>query len=481
MKVIIAALGEGGLDAVSLGAYKAMKENFVVFRTARDEAVQALVHEGVKSVALDEIYETAEDFDELAAAVAQRVVLEVRSRGTVVYAVPGGAGIGDATVGAVISLCKSEGVEVAFAGGTSPVENAALFAGGLLSAVICSAYDFESSAVNTKMPLIITEVDNEMLAGELKVKLMEHYPEEFAVLMIDGENAAEIALKELDWQKNYSHKCKIVLKSIDFLALSRYDFTRLCDLVAVLRGQGDERFEPCPWDVEQTHASLRQDMIEEAYEFADAVDSGDVDRMADELGDVLLQVVMHSQIASEYDEFSAADVISGICNKMISRHQHVFGDKKAGDAAAVLRLWDDMKRVEKRIDTVAGTMKDVPRAYPALMRSSKVLKRAANVGFDWPDIDACMDKITEEMREVQAEIKAGDKERIEEEIGDMLLAAAKIPRVLGIDGEHALNKAVDKYIARFEAMEQMVLESGRNMRDISLEELNVLWNEAKKR
>ncbi len=476
MKVIIAALGEGGIDSVSLGAYKLMKENYTIFRTERDEAVSALLGEGINGEALDRLYESTEDFDSLCSEIAMAVLEAAKARGSVVYAVPGGAGIGDATVASVISTCRKEGAQISFAGGTSPVERAALEAGGLESAVVCSGYSLLESDINTKLALIVTELDGELLAGDVKLKLMDYYSDETPVLFIQEGESKGIRLSDLDRQKKYSYSCKIVINPIDFKALSRYDFIRLLDLVAILRGRGDERFDPCPWDMDQTHESLRGDMIEEAYEFADAIDSGDPDKMADELGDVLLQVAMHSQIAGEYGEFTAMDVTTGICKKMISRHRHIFGGEKAKDAASVLNLWDDVKKKEKHIETVADSMKDVPKSFPALMRAAKVLKRAAKAGFDWPDIDACMAKVSEEMAEIKGEIASGDRERLFEEVGDMLLAAAKIPRVLGIDGELALTKAVDKFIKRFEAMEQVVVKSGRVLGDLALAELEAIWD-----
>ncbi|MGI5898572.1 MAG: nucleoside triphosphate pyrophosphohydrolase [Christensenellales bacterium] len=481
MKVIIAALGEGGIDGVSLGAYRQIKENYTIFRTEMNEAASDLLGEGVRGETLDSLYESAEDFESLCGEIAAAVLGAARERGSVVYAVPGGAGIGDATVAAVIALCRQEGAQVSFACGTSPLEMAALEAGGLESAVICSGYSLLESDINTKLALIVTELDGELLAGDVKLKLMDYYHDETPIIFMDGEISRKIPLRELDRQKRYSYTCKIVINPIDFTALSRYDFIRLLDLVAILRGQGDDRFDPCPWDMEQTHESLRADIIEEAYEFADAIDSGDPDKMADELGDVLLQVAMHSQIAGEYGEFNAMDVTTGICKKMISRHRHIFGAEKAKDAASVLALWDDIKKEEKHIATVAEAMRDVPRSFPALMRAAKVLKRAANAGFDWPDIGSCMAKVSEEMGEIKAEIASGDSKKLFEEVGDMLLAAAKIPRVLGIDGELALSRAVDKFIKRFDAMERAVAESGREIRDIGLQELEAIWAGEKRR
>jgi tetrapyrrole methylase family protein/MazG family protein len=479
MKVIIAALGDGGIDSVSLGAYRLMKENYTIFRTERDEAVSALLGDGIEGETMDRLYESAEDFGILCSEIAKAVLKAAKKMGSVVYAVPGGGGIGDATVAAVIALCRKEKVQLSFAEGTSPVERAALEAGGLESAVICSGYALLESDINTKLPLIVTELDGDLLAGDVKLKLMDYYSDETSLLFIQGGQSANILLSDLDRQKKYSHTCKIVINPIDFKALSRYDFIRLLDLVAILRGRGDERFDPCPWDMEQTHESLRKDIIEEAYEFADAIDSADPDKMMDELGDVLLQVAMHSQIAEEYGEFNAMDVTTAICKKMISRHRHIFGDEKAKDAASVLALWDDVKKEEKQIETVAGAMEDVPKAFPALMRAAKVLKRAAKAGFDWPDIESCMAKVLEEMDEIKAEIASGDKEKLFEEVGDMILAAAKIPRVLGVDAEQALSKAVDKFIKRFADMERAVTISGRKMDELSLQELEAIWDAEK--
>ena len=230
------------------------------------------------------------------------------------------------------------------------------------------------------------------------------------------------------------------------------------DLVRIIRILRSEN--GCPWDRVQTHASIRMDMLEEAYEAADAIDKKDMKNLCEELGDVLMQVVFHAEIETEQGGFTMGDVIQGICEKMVYRHPHVFGSKK-----------------EKRQETQTEVMQSVPEALPALIRARKVQKKAADVGFDFPVTEDAMQKVYEEVQELEQAVRENGE--IEEEFGDILFALVNISRFLKINPEFALTKAIKKFINRFEYIEKSALSEGKALSEMSLEEMDLLWDEAK--
>ncbi|MBE6762870.1 MAG: nucleoside triphosphate pyrophosphohydrolase [Ruminococcaceae bacterium] len=237
--------------------------------------------------------------------------------------------------------------------------------------------------------------------------------------------------------------------------------------------------EGCPWDREQTNRSIRTNFIEETYEAIEAIDNGDDPALCEELGDVLMQVVFHAQMASEEDRFSYDDVVDGVCKKLIVRHPHVFGDGKADDAAAVLKTWDAIKRQTKGTSEQSTLLRNLPRALPALMRAAKVQERAARVGFDWPTVDGALAALSSEADELREAIAQGDKAHIDEEFGDLLFSAVNVSRFLKTDAEMSLNAATDKFIRRFTRVEALAAQRGIDMQTASLEELDALWDIAK--
>ncbi len=247
--------------------------------------------------------------------------------------------------------------------------------------------------------------------------------------------------------------------------MKRYTFE---DLVRTM----EELRKKCPWDREQTHESLKKYLIEECYEVIDAIDSGEDERLKEELGDLLLQPVFHAQIAKERGAFTIEDVIDSLVRKLIERHPHVFGDARPED---VLKNWEK-KKMENRKSVLDG----IPKHLPALMRSQKLQDRASQVGFDFTDISQVFEKIDEEIRELKESIRKGEKENLKHEIGDILTAVVELARFLGVDAESALQEANDRFIRRFQYMERKAEEIGRKLEDMSLEEMDMLWEEAKR-
>lgn len=243
-------------------------------------------------------------------------------------------------------------------------------------------------------------------------------------------------------------------------------------IVAQLRGPAG-----CPWDREQTHETLRGSLVEETYEVVEAIDQKDDRAMCEELGDLLLVVVMHAQLAAESTRFDLDDAARGVVAKLIHRHPHVFGDKTLADSGAVLKQWDEIKRAEK--GGTPSVLDGVSTALPALMRAEKVQKRAARVGFDWPNLAGVLEKIREEVREVEMELNSGDLARLEEEIGDLLFSVANLARKAELDCELLLQRATDKFARRFRKMETTLAERGRTVAEMDATELDAVWNDAK--
>lgn len=261
---------------------------------------------------------------------------------------------------------------------------------------------------------------------------------------------------------------------VEFEQKPQYDIADLQEIVRLLRSPGG-----CPWDKEQTHTSIRNDFLEEAYEAVEAIDLLDMPLMREELGDVLLQVVFHCCLAQEEQQFDFAAVCDEICKKLIIRHPHVFGDVTAEDTDTVLKNWDAIKKETKGQETYADTLHSVAKSLPALTRAQKVGKRAARAGMDFSDAAAAFDCVRAERAELQAAIAEGNKEMMEEELGDLLFSCVNTARHLGIDAEQALTKATAKFIERFAATEQLVSAEGKHMPDLTIEQLDVYWENAK--
>ncbi|MBQ7637881.1 MAG: nucleoside triphosphate pyrophosphohydrolase [Clostridia bacterium] len=261
----------------------------------------------------------------------------------------------------------------------------------------------------------------------------------------------------------------------DFEFKNRYTCKDLVDIVAILRAPGG-----CPWDREQTHESIRKNFIEETYEAIEGIDKGDPDILREELGDVLLQIMLHCEMEREKGVFDFDDVCNDICKKLIVRHPHVFGEVKVSSSDEVLTNWDAIKRATKKQKTSTESILSIPREFPALMRAQKTQSKAAKAGFDWDDISGALEKTGEETEEVKAALKTGDPAAITDELGDLLFAVVNVCRFAHTDAEEALTFSTDKFTERFAIVERLAAENGKSIKDYSLEELDVFWEQAKK-
>ena len=259
---------------------------------------------------------------------------------------------------------------------------------------------------------------------------------------------------------------------LDLLSKKSYDVNDLKRIVSILRAPGG-----CQWDGEQTHQSIRRNFLEEAYEVAEAIDEESTEHLQEELGDVLLQFVFHASIEEDAGRFDLNDVADGVCRKLIYRHPHVFGNVTVGSTDEILSNWEELKKAEKGQASQADAVDSVARTLPALWRAEKVQKKAAKVGFDWDDVSGAADKLSEEADELKAAM-AGDGDPFEE-LGDLLFAAVNVARFLSIDPEDALHAASDKFSARFRRVEEEVAAQGKRMEDMTLGQLDDIWNRIK--
>lgn len=436
----------------------------VLLRTGRCGLRDHLVEKGVAFETLDALYERAEDFDELIRLTTQ-AVLDASRGGSVAYAV---FDVRDVSVQALLKT----GADVRVIAGPPAEEGLWAFAEG---ATDCwAASEWETWTLHADRNALIREVDTRELAAEVKLKLMDCYPEESEIYVRAGDGGVEkTSLVELDRLPAYDHRLSVLVPAQrELTKLERYGFDELNRVIHILRSPGG-----CPWDRKQTHETLRTNLVEEAYEAVDAIDREDMDALYDELGDVLLQIVLHAEIAREHGDFTIGDVTTAITHKMIFRHQHVFGSAKADTADEVLDLWQKVKKAERHQQTQAEVLRSVTRSLPALMRAEKVQKRAADVGFDWENARAAFYKISEEAEELSRAVEDGGG--VEEEAGDLLFAVVNVLRLLKLDPEIALNRATDKFTARFAEMERLILADGKSLAEMTLADMDAYWDRVK--
>jgi tetrapyrrole methylase family protein / MazG family protein len=468
MRITIASMdARGGVGESVLQA--ALAASCVVVQT---DMCAVLRKRAIDYETLDDLYETTENFDELAEQTSKRIV-----RDGLLLIVLGEAYLNRIAVFTAKAAREAGGevVVIPFGDEALCLAMAAGVADGLGGVVIHTAASF-MVAGDTDETLVIHEIDTRLAASELKLKLLRCYTDEHQAYIVNHRKGIGqiIPVWALDAEPYYGYYLSIVLPPVHLTGKKRYTFLDLVRIMDKLRGRGG-----CPWDAEQTHESLRRYLIEEGYEVLEAIDKGDIDALYDELGDVLLQVVFHAKIAQQCGEFDISDVTTAVCAKMISRHTHIFGKAVAETPDAVIENWDQIKRGEKGQSTQAEVLWDVPKSMPALMRSGKVQQKAARAGMDFKQPGDAADKLCEELSEVQS-AKPGSA-ALEEECGDLLFAAVNVARLSGIEPETALQRATDKFIRRFEVAERLAIDRNIDMRTCTVSQLDEIWNEAKVR
>ncbi len=463
--IIIVGLGKS-VGQLTADALNALKSAPVLFKTNRYPAYAWAVDQGLAAQSLDELYESSQDFDELNENIVARLLIESKT-GTIVYAVQD---VRDASV----ELLKQKAHSVHILPGVPVEADLEVEAESFYTAV--AAADLHNVPIDSHCALIIRELDNQLLASDIKIILMERYPADHICLISMSYNAAvqQVALEDLDRLEGYDHLCCVLIPAVRKLdALERFDLDDLMSVMRKLRSP-----EGCPWDREQSHESLKRYLIEEAYEVAEAVDEQDEAALCDELGDVLLQVAFHAAIAEEHFEFDILDITTSICKKMIHRHKHVFGDAQASTPEEVEQIWEQVKQEERGSKGFATSMRQITKSLPALMRAEKVQKKAKAVGFDWDTPVQALEKVKEECTEVQQSLAV--RGNFAEELGDLLFAVVNVARLAHVDAEQALGSAVEKFISRFAQMEKMAADQNMDLQNMSLEQMDLYWDRVKK-
>jgi tetrapyrrole methylase family protein/MazG family protein len=429
----------------------------------------------------DSLYEEAEDFPQVYDAIAGQVLqLGERPEG-VLYAVPGHPLVGEATVKQVLSRSEEAGLAVRVVEGLSFVEPtlAALRVDALSGLQIYDAVELAARhhpPLSPDLPALVGQLYSRALATDVKLTLMNQYPDDHGVMLVHAAGTPErrvvrLLLYELDRQDDggrwgrLAHLTTLYVPPLPGVS----SFEGLQDTVAHLRAP-----DGCPWDREQTHESLRAGLLEEAYEVLAAIDAGDVQALREELGDLLLQVLLQAQIATEEGEFKMGQVIAGVDAKLKHRHPHVWGTRSVTGTEEVLQRWEELKREEKGKDR--SVLDGVPAALPALQQADTYSRRAARVGFDWAEASGVADKVREEMAEVEA---ATSPEAQEAELGDLLFAVVNWARWLGVDPETAMRKANARFARRFRGVERLARERGLDTAALTMDELETLWQKAK--
>ncbi len=478
--IYIVGLGPGNEEALTLGALKLLKSSpSVVFRTLKHPTVDYLFKQGISGESCDNFYEEKESFDEVYKGIVE-YLWQKKDRGeSIIYAVPGHPLVAEKTVSLLINRCKLEGIPYRIIPAVSFVDAMmeALEIDAVEGIKIIDAFEMSAHQLDRREGTIITQVYNNFIASEVKLSLQGYYKDNKEIYFVRAagipgeESIRKINLYDLDRQQDIDYLTSIYIPKDEEVM----DFKDLVDIMAKLRAQGG-----CPWDREQTHESLKRYLIEECYEVLEAIDLKDEDKMVEELGDVLLQVVFHASIGAEEGYFQIGDITQGICQKLIYRHPHIFGKVQVESSKEVLKNWEEIKKVEKGYNTYTEELKQVPKNLPALMRAEKIQKKAARVGFDWEKIEDAMSKVLEELDEVKGVYKGKSRERILEEVGDLIFSTVNISRFLDIDPENALNYTIEKFIHRFSFIEQEANQKGIELDKMSLQEMDSLWEESKK-
>ncbi|MDW7616517.1 nucleoside triphosphate pyrophosphohydrolase [Peribacillus simplex] len=484
-EITIIGLGAGDLDQLPLGIYKKLTQTERCFvRTIDHPVIGDLKREGINFTTFDEIYEKHDQFEAVYEEIAETLLQEASSR-SVLYAVPGHPMVAEKTVQLLLEKGPSLGIAIKLEGGQSFLDP--LFQAVQIDPIegfqLLDGTDLSPDDLHITQHMIIGQVYDAFSASNVKLTLMEKLPDDYEVYIVTAagssqEKVTKCALFELDRQMELSNLTSVYVPPVREEALRYREFSKLRQVIAELRGPGG-----CPWDKKQTHESLKKYLIEEAYELIDSIDEEDDEGMVGELGDVLLQVMLHSQIGEDEGMFTVDDVIEGITAKMIRRHPHVFGDVEVNGEEDVLVNWQKIKEDEKGSETKASIsiLDGIEKSLPNLIRAEEYQKRAAKVGFDWDEVSEAWKKVIEEVQELEEEILSPnrDVERIKSELGDLFFALVNISRYYDIQAEEAVYKANQKFHRRFTYIEESIQRADKKFEDYTLEELDSYWDEAK--
>ena len=478
--ITIVGLGPGPFGCMSLETWDIVRQaTTLLLRTAIHPTVGELQARGVVFESYDALYEQGTDFDSIYAAIAADVLKRAQQGQNVVFAVPGSPMVAEKTVGLIRGKAQEEQVPVRILPGMSFFELLCnrLGVDPQQGMTIMDAQEIETLPADLPTGLVITQVFSPYIASELKLSLMERLQDEAPVIVarhlgLPDESVESVPLFELDRQAGFDHLTSVYVPHCS-PRQNTFSLDPVVNIMARLRSP-----DGCPWDIEQSHATLRRYIIEEVYEVLEAIDEKDPAHLCEELGDLLLQIVFHARMAEENGDFSMQDVVDTVTEKLIRRHPHVFGDISVRDAAEVIVNWDAIKRREKTVKPQSA-LDGVPKGLPALLRANKLQLKAAKVGFDWDNIAPVWAKVAEELDELREAETIGDKAKIEDELGDVIFAVVNLGRFLGIEAEVALNGTNNKFIRRFQQVETSIRAKGLKWKNLDLAAMDEMWEAAK--
>ncbi len=482
-RITIVGLGPGDPGQIPLMVWEALKQGErILLRTEEHPVVPWLKQQGIHFTAFDNLYEDGMNFQDVYRKIASSV-LEQAGRGPVIYAVPGSPFVAEETVELIVQQAASLNLDVDVLPAMSALDaiTAALGIDPLKGLLILDGSFLKGKIPRPNIGGIILQVYNRLVASDIKLLLMESYPPDYKVVIVRAAGVHDLQrieehplyrIDRLDW---IDHLTSIYLPPGPEIAKACYPMDQLVEIMEILRSE-----KGCPWDREQTHKTLRKYVLEESYEVVDAIEQEDVYKICEELGDLLLQIVFHSQLGREEGAFDLNDVITGIIKKMIERHPHVFGNVIVTDSAEVESNWEMIKNRERRIIPRDSILDGVPKYLPAILRAGDVQAKASKAGFDWTDYRGAMEKVKEELKELTLAIAENSPDEMEAEAGDLFFALTNLSRLLGVDAEVALSGTVNRFINRFHYIEEKARISNKEISEFSLDELDVWWEEAKK-
>ncbi|WP_339269207.1 nucleoside triphosphate pyrophosphohydrolase [Paenibacillus sp. FSL W8-0187] len=489
--ITVVGLGSGNPDRLTIGIIKTMQRASKVYvRTLSHPVIAALNEFQIHPESFDHVYEAHDTFPEVYESIASALINLAKAAEDdreLVYAVPGHPMVAEATVRLLRERCPGEHVTLTVLGGESFLDEAFVRLGfdPIEGFQLLDAAELRASVIQPQLHTLIGQVYDMFTASEVKLALMELYPDEYPVIVghalgVEGEEVIQrVPLYELDRIDGYGNLSLVYVPRSDDSLLRQRTFARLHEIVGILRSP-----EGCPWDREQTHESIRKNLIEETYEVLETIDEDDPEHMQEELGDLLLQIMLHSQMEEELGTFTVYDVIQALNDKLIFRHPHVFGESSAKDAESALQNWEQMKAEEKRRKGLspekASALDGIPRDLPALMKAYKLQKKASKVGFDWDNIEGVFQKIEEELGELRQAVTEGQSdEDTALELGDLLFAVSNAARFIGADPEEALSRTNRKFVSRFSYIEEQLTAQGKTLQESTLDEMEALWQAAK--
>ncbi|KHE72196.1 nucleoside triphosphate pyrophosphohydrolase [Halobacillus sp. BBL2006] len=478
--ITVLGLGAGDTNQLPLGIYRQlMKEDKPVYvRTMDHPVLQDLQKDGLSCQSFDAIYEDQKDFKDVYETIVEKLLEEAKGE-ELLYVVPGHPMLAEKTVQLLIEKRDQGHIQLVIQGGQSFLDATftALEIDPIEGFQFLDATDLKRERLQLLNHTILCQVYDAMIASEVKLTLLEDLPADYPVTIVTAAGSYEervntVPLEDLDRSVEVNNLTSVYVPPAPREKLN-HQFFRLREVISILRGP-----DGCPWDRKQTHESLRKYLIEEAYEFIDAVNRQDDEHMVEELGDVLLQVMLHSQIGEDEGFFSIDDVIVSVTDKMIRRHPHVFEHVTVNDADEVVTNWEAIKQEEKG-EKSSSILDSVPNSFPALLQAEELQKKASKVGFDWDSADLVIEKVKEEWQEFQEAREQENNEEMEKEFGDWLFAIANLARHYKLNSENALQRTNQKFRTRFSAMEKSAASENRSLEDYDLESLEALWVQAK--